>query len=65
MSRLLCDKCQAPLDVFYESPGEESDVGGEAAPRMPKPTHEGAVMVTLGEGNTPVVALTKVGKHRG
>lgn len=65
MSRLLCDKCQAPLDVFYESPGGESDAGGESAPRMPKPTHEGSVMVTLGEGNTPVVELTKVGKLLG
>ncbi len=54
MTTLACHKCRRPLEVEY--PGH--DFGGEVPP-MPVPNCY-LDSVTLGEGNTPVVALPSV-----
>lgn len=61
MATLRCDSCHSPLDVLYAKPVANSTADSDSGPQMLTPIHNGSTTVTLGEGNTPVVALPKVG----
>lgn len=62
---LQCDRCQSPLDVFYEVITSQSPPRDLSARQMPIPMHDESAGVTLGEGDTPVVLLPKVGQLLG
>ena len=61
MTTLECSSCRSPLDVFYETPMATLDTKVSMQPLMPEPFHDSSSRITLGEGNTPVVALDKAG----
>ena len=56
MVTLECRACGAPLDVEYLE---------EAGGGMPRPMHDFESALTLGEGDTPVVELQRVGEALG
>ena len=68
MATLLCRECGAPLEVWYADAATSV-----AGPRLPDwtgppiqlPFHDGGSLVSLGEGNTPCVELTGLGKLLG
>ena len=59
MHTLGCAECGAPLDVQYD---EDSHTVRWAGFDMPVPFHSDALGVSMGEGNTPVVALPRIGE---
>ena len=65
MAVLNCAKCDSPLDVEYR----DQDIGPQPAswsgPRIPLPLHGDSPIVSLGEGNTPCVALRSTGELLG
>ena len=68
MATLSCSRCAGPLEVDYTEPGSESgtrraDDGTGLG--IPLPIHEPAQAVSLGEGNTPCVKLSAVGRLLG
>ncbi len=68
--RLYCDQCHGLLDVTYDAPATaEARIVPEAlgtARFLPMlPIRDPSNLVTMGEGNTPVVPLPAVGKMLG
>lgn len=63
MTALGCAKCAAPLDVDYPDPSAHTVRC--AGFDMPAPYHSDKPSVSLGEGNTPVVAMPKLGRELG
>ena len=68
MVTLECRKCGAPLEVDYAEAGL-STTGvqplGWTGPTVPMPLHDPGAGVSLGEGGTPCVELSAIGKHLG
>ncbi len=62
MDILGCHGCGCPLDVEYTAAGPSVPIAGYDV-RMP--FHEPAATLSLGEGNTPVVELSKIGEALG
>lgn len=69
METLRCGQCLSPLSVDYVEETVEVPAGpqhaGHPGPAMPVPVHAPAAMVTLGEGNTPVIPLPWVAQEVG
>ena len=63
MTALGCAKCAAPLDVDYTDPARHTV--RSAGFDMPAPYHSDKPSVSLGEGNTPVVAIPTLGRELG
>ena len=65
---LGCEKCGSPLDVEYLG-DHEAERGPQPpnwkGPPIPLPLSETASFVSMGEGNTPTVALPAVGRELG
>ena len=58
MYTLGCGECGAPLDVEYEP--DAGHTMSRAGFEMPVPYHSDVPSVSMGEGNTPVVPLTRI-----
>ena len=58
MRTLTCPACDSPLRVSY------LDAGGSGSP-MPVPLHRPSGALTLGEGDTPILAMPSVGGAAG
>jgi threonine synthase len=68
MATLRCRKCGSALDVHYlKSPAEATGAQppGWVGPPVPLPLHDQGAWVSLGEGNTPTVALPAIGELLG
>ena len=68
MTTLRCQKCAAPLEVWYDetasgSPGPQPT--NWTGPPILLPIHDAVTFVSLGEGNTPCVELTSLGGRLG
>ena len=59
MDTIQCPDCGEPLDVQYDPNRQTGDHTWAGVP-IPMPYHQTSQSVTLGEGNTPVVALNRV-----
>lgn len=57
-NKLSCRSCEAPLDVFYHKKFLPSACPmGWTGPDIPLPVAQQSDLITLGEGNTPIVKL--------
>ena len=68
MATLSCKDCSSPLEVEYlvAQQGESTlPSRGQGAPAVPLPLHNSASAITLGEGNTPCVQLSAIGRLLG
>lgn len=66
MSVLCCTECGSPLDVSYVGPASGLvDVPDWHGLRVPLPLHSADALTSLGEGNTPSVALPAIGEMLG
>jgi len=68
--RLHCNRCGGLLDVEYDTPAKVEDRLIPGATGIAKylptlPVRDPANLVTMGEGNTPIVPLPRVGKKLG
>lgn len=63
MHALGCAKCGAPLDVEYES--NDAHSVGWSGFDMPVPYHSVAPVVSMGEGDTPLVLLPTIAEELG
>ena len=68
MGTLSCSRCGGPLEVDYKTPRTESgtrQADSGAGLGIPLPLHDPAQAISLGEGNTPCVRLSAVGRLLG
>lgn len=68
--RVRCDMCDGLLEVEYDSPPLVTDriisgLTGLARYAPMLPIHKPSDMVTMGEGDTPIIPLTKLGSQLG
>ena len=65
---LSCDSCGSPLVVHYLDADSASAFPQPPhwdGPAIPMPMHNAAAIVSIGEGNTPIVHLAELGKELG
>lgn len=63
MATVTCPECGGPLDVEYLGDSSAATMAGSDA--VPSPLHDPGSAVTLGEGNTPVIELSRIAKVLG
>ena len=68
MSALHCGQCHSPLEVRYAQwasgiPGPQPPIW--AGSEIPLPLHDAGALLSLGEGNTPLVELSTLGRMLG
>lgn len=70
----FCSVCQAPLFAQYDLAAARSNLDREAISRRPRgmwrwqellPLHQPGLITSLGEGDTPLIPLTKLGAELG
>lgn len=65
---LICKECSSPLDVEYIKDREFERTPKELdrdRPRIELPINNDTSVISIGEGNTPIVSLAKVGSELG
>lgn len=66
MSSFLCPRCDSTLEVVYTDAGQVGpQPAGWTGPSIPLPVHDADSFVSLGEGDTPCVALPALGSSLG
>ena len=62
MRTLRCRRCESLLEVEYRGDASCPQPAGWQGPAMPLPMHGSDAVVSLGEGDTPCVRLSSLGR---
>ena len=65
MRTLRCRRCESLLEVEYRGDASGPQPAGWQGPAMPLPMHGPDAVVSLGEGDTPCVRLSSLGRALG